>query len=66
MRAATLSDGWVEMHFIVKVPPLRAISSARTFEKDAQAATQALTEYGLVAFNTGGEPFKVRSAGGDL
>lgn len=66
VRTVTLPDGSVEMHFIVKVPSLADISSARNFEKDAQAAAaqvgQALMEYGLAAFDTGGEPFEVCGA----
>ncbi|RYD27961.1 MAG: ISKra4 family transposase [Verrucomicrobiaceae bacterium] len=62
----TLPDGSVEMHFIVKVPPIRSISSARTYEKDAQAAAAqvglALMEYGLAAFDTGGEPMELCGA----
>ncbi|RYD49706.1 MAG: hypothetical protein EOP85_01110, partial [Verrucomicrobiaceae bacterium] len=59
VRTVSLPDGSVEMHFIVRVPPLEAIASARDFEKDAQAAAAqvglALMEYGLAAFDTGGE-----------
>ncbi|MES2705012.1 MAG: hypothetical protein V4726_00265 [Verrucomicrobiota bacterium] len=62
----TLPDGSLGMHFIVKIPPKESISSARNFEKDAQAAAAqvglALMEYGLAVFDTGGEPAELCGA----